>query len=159
MRGGPGDLVRVEVAHAGLPRVVREWRLRERSWTEESWTQALARHATNLFPVLFVAVGLGVLFLRWEDRHAWLLALLFGGFIAGPPIAELEWLIHPTLRGFAAAYRTIFYGLLSALTYYFFAVFPVPSPIERRVPWFKTALLWTAAAVSEIGRASCRERV
>ena len=34
------------------------------------------------YPVVFLIVGLSVLFMRLEDHSAWLLALLFAGFIA-----------------------------------------------------------------------------
>jgi serine phosphatase RsbU (regulator of sigma subunit) len=35
------------------------------------------------------------------------------------------------------AYKTIFVSLLGPFFYFFFSVFPVHSPIERRVPWLK----------------------
>jgi len=41
----------------------------------------------NVFPVMFPAVGLAVLFLRREDPNAWLLALMFAGTIS---IAEFS---------------------------------------------------------------------
>ncbi|MFQ5778569.1 MAG: GAF domain-containing protein, partial [Terriglobia bacterium] len=100
------------------------------------------------FPVLFLVVGLGVLFLRLEDRNAWLLALLFGTFIAGAPLLQIEGSIHPTLRGFALAYKVTANGLCAAVFYYFFAVFPVASPIDRRLPWLKSVLLVAAAIVA-----------
>src|SRR6516225_7503279 len=46
-----------------------------------SASQLFAGRVLNLYPLLFLVVGLPVLFLRLEDRNAWLLALLFGGFI------------------------------------------------------------------------------
>jgi sigma-B regulation protein RsbU (phosphoserine phosphatase) len=38
-------------------------------------------------------------------------------------------------------------GVLPAVVYFFFAVFPAQSPIDRRLPWLKHALLWSAVAV------------
>jgi hypothetical protein len=51
------------------------------------------------YPLAFLVVGLAVLFLRVDDPHAWLLAVLFGSFLAGGPLFEAA--IPPHLRGFA----------------------------------------------------------
>ena len=103
---------------------------------------------TGSYPVLFVIVGLGVLFLRLEDRNAWLLALLFGGFVAAAPLLNVEAGIPPALRGFGVAYKVTFFGLTGPLFYYFFAVFPTSSPIDRRLPWLKQLLLGLGVTVS-----------
>jgi len=55
------------------------------------------------YPLGFLVVGLAVLFLRPDDPHAWLLALLFGAFVAGGPL--FEGAIPPPLRGFAVGYK------------------------------------------------------
>ncbi|MFQ5724167.1 MAG: PP2C family protein-serine/threonine phosphatase, partial [Terriglobia bacterium] len=110
--------------------------------------QTVAIELIRSYPVLFLVVGLGVLFLRLEDRNAWLLALLFASFIALAPLLQVEGAIHPTLRGFALAYKVTFQGLAAAFFYYFFAVFPVASPVDRRLPWLKRVLLLAAAAVA-----------
>ena len=99
------------------------------------------------YPLGFLAVGLAVLFLRMDDPHAWLLALLFGGFLAGGPIFEGS--IPVPLRGFAVCYKIIMGWSSAALFYYFFAVFPARSPVDRKVPWLKYALL-AAAAITTI---------
>jgi hypothetical protein len=91
------------------------------------------------YPVGFLVVGLAVLFLRLDDPHAWLLATLFGSFLAGGPLFEAE--IPPHLRGFAVAYKIVMLWLSGALFYYFFAVFPSPSPFDRKLPWLKYVLL------------------
>jgi sigma-B regulation protein RsbU (phosphoserine phosphatase) len=90
---------------------------------------------------LFLAVGLPVLFLRLDDRNAWLLALLFATFITGAPLLGLEPFIHPQLRGFALFYKIFCNGMVPALFYTFFAVFPERSPLDLRLPWLKWALL------------------
>jgi len=41
------------------------------------------------------------------------------------------------------AYRAILHGVLGALFYWFFAVFPERSPLDSRVPWLK----WAAPAL------------
>ena len=87
----------------------------------------------GLYPLMFLIVGLSVLFQRLADPHAWRLALMFAGFIASAPI-ELETL-PPVLRSFATAYVIIFRSLSSALFYAFFALFPAPSRIHVRWPW------------------------
>ncbi|PYU39051.1 MAG: hypothetical protein DMG54_28220 [Acidobacteria bacterium] len=94
------------------------------------------------YPLGFLVVGLAVLFLRPDDPHAWLLALLFGGFVAGGPL--FEGAIPPPLRGFAVGYKIVMPWLSGALFYYFFAVFPSPSPWDRKLPWLKYVLLAVA---------------
>ena len=49
----------------------------------------MAIQLVSLYPVPFVVVGLAVLLLRPDDRNAWLLALVFAGFVAGAPVAAL----------------------------------------------------------------------
>jgi phosphoserine phosphatase RsbU/P len=93
----------------------------------------------SYYPVGFLIVGLTVLFLRLDDPHAWLLAVLFGSFLAGGPLFEAA--IPPHLRGFAVAYKIVMLWLSGALFYYFFAVFPSPSPFDRKLPWLKYVLL------------------
>jgi hypothetical protein len=81
----------------------------------------------------------------WLFFCAWrtltrLLVLVFGGVIASrgmPPSA------HPAWWPLAMAYEALLLGMLGPLFYWFFAVFPVRSPIDRRLPWLK----WTSLAV------------
>lgn len=96
----------------------------------------------DYYPLGFLVVGLGVLLLRPDDRNAWLLALIFGGFVAGGPL--FEGAIPPHLRGFAVFYKIIMSWPPVALFYYFFAVFPSPSPLDRKLPWLKYILLAVA---------------
>lgn len=86
-------------------------------------------------------MGLAVLFRRVEDRNAWLLALLFATFITAGDMPS-EFAAAPlSLRSFLLAYRTLLGSVLTGLFYFFFAVFPTLSPIDRKVPWLKWALL------------------
>src|SRR5437867_1239067 len=150
MRGQPGDVVRLTVERSGeaaplvLPVVLGP---RPQEQGGRTPARAVAVELVNSFPVVFLVVGFSVLFMRLQDRNAWLLALLFAGFIAVAPLLEVVTLIPRSLRGFAVAYKVIFQGLFGAFSYYFCAVFPVSSPIDRRLPWLKAWLLAAAAAL------------
>ena len=111
-----------------------------------SGSQLLATKVLSLYPLLFLVVGLPVLFLRLEDRNAWLLALLFGGLIAGAPFDQA--LVPALLRGFAISYNVILGMLMPAVFYFFFATFPASSPIDRRLPWLKWVLLALGAVMA-----------
>lgn len=93
----------------------------------------------DYYPVCFLVVGVAVLLLRPDDRNAWLLAVLFGGFLADAPLFEGN--ILPLLRGFAVFYKIAMMWSSLALFYYFFSVFPASSPIDRKIPWLKYLLL------------------
>ena len=54
--------------------------------TQDRCAQRVANQILKSYPILFLIVGLAVLFLRIEDRNAWLLALVFAAFIAGRSI-------------------------------------------------------------------------
>ena len=98
------------------------------------------------YPLLFLIVGLSVLFQRLADPHARRLALMFAGFIASAPL-ELETLPQ-VLRSFAAAYVIIFRSLSSAFFYAFFALFPTPSRIHVRWPWLLKVGLGTGITLA-----------
>src|SRR5713226_5562771 len=80
MLGRRGDVVQVTVLRPGEP---GEFTLTPALVTYGSLSglRGLAAQATNFYPLFFLIVGLMVLGLRLEDRNAWLLALLFAGFI------------------------------------------------------------------------------
>jgi phosphoserine phosphatase RsbU/P len=129
----PGEQRRLElVLRGGTPAPKRTSRLED-----------LLDLPIDYYPLGFLTVGLGVLMLRPDDPNAWLLALIFGGFVAGGPL--FEGAIPPHLRGFAVFYKCITAWSPVALFYYFFAVFPSPSPLDRKLPWLKYFLL--AAAI------------
>ncbi len=153
-RGHPGEIVELSLlrrAASGSPTdpprnltlaaTLREFRGPTRPATSGKWAQWAALELIFLYPVLFLAVGFGVLFLRLHDRNAWLLALFFATFIAAVPMFHGQGLIHPALRAFALAYKVVFTALGPPLFYFFFAVFPTASPLERRAPWLKWLLL------------------
>jgi PDZ domain len=137
-RGGPGDRVRFTVARPGTSTpfsldVVLEPRPPEEP---RPLSRRLAEEVLASYPVLFLVVSVPVLFLRLNDRNAWLLALHFAGLIASAPMVDLN--VDPAFRGFLVAYKIAFYGCWPAVFLYFFSVFPAASPLDRRLPWLKT---------------------
>jgi tRNA A-37 threonylcarbamoyl transferase component Bud32 len=148
-RGQVGDIVSLTVERPGgsNPLIVEATLGQTAPDAASPATQSVAMQVVASFPVPFVIVGLGVLFLRLEDRNAWLLALLFGSFIAGGPLLNTQTGIPPPIRGFTVAYKVAFTGLLGPVFFYFFAVFPTPSPIDRRLPWLKHVMLGLAVTV------------
>jgi phosphoserine phosphatase RsbU/P len=138
-RSHPGDHVEVTVARPGEPGPLTLhgiFRAAQTPSSEGGLARQSALQVTGSYPVLFLVVGLTVLFLRVDDPNAWLLVLLFGGFIAVPGPTNFA-AVSPGLQIFARTYRSIFLGLFGALFYLFFALFPARSPLERRVPWLK----------------------
>jgi phosphoserine phosphatase RsbU/P len=144
-RGRPGDAVELTVARHEEPEPIHLHGV-FRAATGDGGTEGLARasalQVTGSFPVLFLVVGFIVLFLRLEDPNAWLLALLFCGFVTAPGFPNASGL-PPALRRFGFAYRAIFSSMVPALFYLFFAVFPSRSPLDRRFSWLK----WIGLAV------------
>lgn len=96
------------------------------------------------YPIVFLAVGLTVLAMRPGDPHAWLLAILFSGSVAAPVLPRSISQLPAPVHSFVFLYRAIFIGLLPAVFYTFFAVFPTRSPLDRRLPWLR----WIAIAFS-----------
>jgi sigma-B regulation protein RsbU (phosphoserine phosphatase) len=149
-RGKPGEVVTLSVEHPGAvtPLTLRVTLQPWPATRTMSLAETLTFEMVAAFPVWFVLVSFPVLFLRLEDRNAWLLALLFSGLIAGAPLFPFEFIIPSAIRGFALAYKIIFFELFPALFNYFFAVFPASSALDRRVPWFKTVSLAGAAVIA-----------
>jgi len=140
----PGETVTLTLQRPGQtqPLVITP-RFRARQGADDNRTivRLIALQILRSYPLLFLIVGLAVLFLRLEDRNAWLLALVFGTFIAAADMLD-EFAAAPLhLQSFMLAYRTLMGSVLTGLFYFFFAVFPARSPIDRKVPWLKWALL------------------
>jgi serine phosphatase RsbU (regulator of sigma subunit) len=134
----PGDTIHLGIIRKGVKEMfplTAIFRFRQ-SVKEEGGLQQIVSEVNNSYPVPFVVVGLLVLLLRSEDQNAWLLSLLFGCFIASGGISN-NFEVLPALRPFAMGYRSVFSSLLGPIFYFFFAVFPVQSSIDRRVPWLK----------------------
>ncbi|CAN5515018.1 hypothetical protein BH23ACI1_BH23ACI1_23880 [soil metagenome] len=137
----PGTVVRLTVdstredTPAEVSVILAEPRPRARTFGLQVVTAGILR----LYPVGFFIVLVALLLERPQDRNAWLVALLFAGFIAAAPLEPA--LVHPPMRAFGLAYKTVFYTLMPALFFQLFAVFPARSPIDRRWPWLKGPLL------------------
>ncbi|HTV64180.1 MAG TPA: SpoIIE family protein phosphatase [Bryocella sp.] len=146
----PGEPVRLQIQRPGQaqPLVIAPiFRAAQGMGDTQSLVRRGAAEIIGFYPLLFLVVGLAVLFLRLEDSNAWLLALMFAGFIteADLPLGYAlapHWLLH-----FLYAYAGIMRGLLPAFFYFFFAVFPVRSPIDRKLPWLKWVLLAANASL------------
>lgn len=148
VRGRPGDSVELTINRPGEPGPVDLhgiFRARPLGQTREGLTEGYAQQVIGSFPVLFLLVGFTVLFLRLNDPNAWLLALMFCAFAGAPDIAT-PLALSPAARAFAFAYRAIFNGMFCSLFYVFFAVFPLRSPLDRRLPWLKWTVLALGAA-------------
>lgn len=138
----PGDTIKLAVVHPGdeSPVVITAtFRPQRANSRETGLTERLGAELLNTYPLVFLIVGLPVLFLRLEDRDAWLLALMFVCFTAAPPFPNMFAGLDPPLRVFASAYRALFSTLLGAVFYCFFTLFPARSFLERRLPWLKWA--------------------
>jgi len=140
----PGDTVQLTVLRPGnrSPIVLdATFRASGQAGAEAGVAAHVGQGIVRVFPIAFVTVGLALLFLRLDDRNAWLVALMFGGFIAVPGFSNSFLGVPSEVRPLATAYRAIFNNLVGALFYFFFATFPVRSPLDRRHPWLKWAAL------------------
>ncbi len=150
LQSRPGDHVVLNVVRAGQPQplvITGTFRAAAGRGDKVPVTQRAANLILNSYPILFLVVGLVVLFLRIEDRNAWLLALVFAAFIAASSIPDPVAIAPHPLKVFFYGYRTIFGALLSPVFYFLFAVFPQRSPIERKAPWLKWLLLALTACL------------
>jgi phosphoserine phosphatase RsbU/P len=142
----PGDKVTFTVARPGVAEPIilhGQFRGRASMRVTEGLAKSSAQQLVDSFPVLFILVGFTVLFLRPDDASAWLLAFMFASFSTAPSLDNPLVLPIP-VRMVALAYRAVFSSFLASSFYYFFAVFPVRSPLEKRVPWLK----WAGLALS-----------
>jgi len=140
----PGETVTLTLQRPGQTQplvITPRFRARQGAGDNGTIARAIALQILRSYPLLFLIVGLAVLFLRVEDRNAWLLALVFGTFIAAADMPDEFAAAPPNLQSFMLAYRTMMGSVLTGLFYFFFAVFPTRSPIDRKLPWLKWALL------------------
>jgi len=147
----PGDTVTFTLRRPGQSQsLVITLRFRARQGTGDTRTmaRAIANQILASYPLLFLIVGLAVLFLRVEDRNAWLLALVFATFTTSADMPDGFSAAPPNLQFFLLAYRTLMGSVITGLFYYLFAVFPTRSPIERKAPWLKWALLASGICLS-----------
>jgi sigma-B regulation protein RsbU (phosphoserine phosphatase) len=155
LAGRPGETVDLAVLRGDDPSpTTRRAVFRERG--QATSVPALLRAVigtTVLFPFVLLAVALPVLFYRLDDRNAWLVAALFLCLAAAPGFPNSFASLDGPASTFAMAYRSVFGGLLGALFYALFAVFPERSPLDRLASWLKWAL---AGAGLTLGLAGMR---
>jgi sigma-B regulation protein RsbU (phosphoserine phosphatase) len=151
-KGRPGDVVTLTIQRPGVqqPLVIRAT-FRAPARPSLPLARSLALQIMGSYPVVFLIVGLSVLFMRLEDPSAWLLALLFAGFIAVSDLPSSFMALHGLVLPFMLGYRALFVGALTPLFYYFFAVFPARSPLDRHLPWLKWVLLGTGVSFGVFG--------
>ena len=145
----PGETVHLTVLRAGVPgplQINPVFR-RQKGFGDTSLAKRGAARILGFYPLLFLVVGLAVLFLRFEDRNAWLLAMVFAGLIAQPAVPWALAFAPAVLRDVCYTYSAILKSLMPGLFYFFFAVFPTRSPIDRKLPWLKWLLLATGACL------------
>ena len=151
-RAAPGDRLRLLVAREGWPEpreIQAEVRPRvSRAGAQEGLPRWLTSELLSLYPLPFLLVGVSVLLQRPDDRNAWLLALVFAGFISAAPLTPFEPRMHPWLATYLFTWSALFSSLLPAVFYWFFSTFPAASPLERRAPWIKYVLLAVGAAIA-----------
>ncbi len=139
----PGDTVTLTLRRPGQSQplvITPRFRARQGAGDTKTIARSIADQILDLYPVLFLIVGLAVLFLRVEDRNAWLLALVFAAFITAADQPNQFVAAPPQLQAFLLAYRSLGNAVLAGLFYFFFAVFPTRSPIDRKAPWLKWVL-------------------
>ena len=143
-RGHTGDVVNFSVRRPGeasrqpVP-VVLESPLPLDMYRNLTPTRMAAIRLMMSYPFLFLVVGMAVLFLKVEDRNAWLLAVFFASFIAIPD--HPPGLFPREFRGFIMTYHVVLASLSGTALYAFLAIFPAPSPLDRRAPWLKWIFL------------------
>jgi membrane-associated protease RseP (regulator of RpoE activity) len=147
----PGDTVTLTVQRPGLSQplmIAPVFRALEGLGDTRTAARTVAMQILSGYPVFFAVVGLAVLFLRIEDRNAWLLALVFATFITAAPLPNEFAAAPPPLQSFLLAFCTLGNSVLTELFYFFFAVFPTRSPIDRKVPWLKWVLVFIGLCLS-----------
>jgi len=147
MASRPGDAVNLTIQRSGESgplSLTATFRAAE-GMGDTSLARKGAMEVIGIYPLLFLVVGLAVLFLRPQDSNAWLLALMFAGFIAEAAMPDTIGVAPDLLMRFMYVSQTLIKSLLPGLFFFFFAVFPTRSPIDRKLPWLKWALLIVGA--------------
>ncbi|HEY6971168.1 MAG TPA: SpoIIE family protein phosphatase [Candidatus Angelobacter sp.] len=136
----PGDTVVLTVQRPGVAAPLILQAQFRAFGPERSLVRRIAEQIMSVYPIFFLVVGLAVLFVRLDHQNAWLLALLFAAFIAASDQPKSFAALPADWHAFTLAYRAIFLSLIAPLFYFFFAVFPVCSGINRRFPSLKWVL-------------------
>ena len=115
------------------------------TWERTSFAWTLLPLWISAIPLVFLLVALTVLFQRLRDRNAWVMALMFCGFMSlfAPQAAGGS----PVLPGFMMAYRMTLLMMAPGLFAFFFLVFPDRSRLDERVPRLKWLLVGLGAVL------------
>jgi len=140
--------IRLTVRLAGLNRLRTFYTILDPASTTGagSWTRIVVRELVRSYPLLFLLVVVTVLFLRFDYRDAWLMALALSGMIVGWLPLSFESLA-PDLRGLAFAFKVLLGGLGPSMLLYFFAVFPASSPLDALEPRIKEVFFLVSLCV------------
>ena len=113
------------------------------AWDRSGIGWALLQVWVSSVPLVFLLVALAVLFQRLRDRNAWVMALMFCGFMSlmNPGAAGAS----PALPGFMMAYRLTLMMMAPGLFGFFFLVFPARSRLDELAPWLKWLLVGLGA--------------
>ncbi len=113
------------------------------TWERTSFAWTLLPLWISAIPLVFLLVALTVLFQRLRDRNAWVMALMFCGFMSlfAPQAAGGS----PVLPGFMMAYRMTLLMMAPGLFAFFFLVFPARSRLDERAPGLKWLLVGLGA--------------
>jgi phosphoserine phosphatase RsbU/P len=159
-RTPPGRSLSLQVARAGGARMIIFPVTRNRDTAQaraggESPSSRVAGTLITGYPLIFLAVASAVLLQRPGDRDAWVMALAFGGLIASAPLLPIEPQMPSPLRRFMVPVWVFLASTMPAALYYFFAVFPAASAMDRRVPWLKRVLGGVAVTAGTVTAAIC----
>ena len=115
------------------------------TWERTSFAWTLLPLWISAIPLVFLLVALTVLFQRLRDRNAWVMALMFCGFMSlfAPQAAGGS----PVFPGFMMAYRMTLLMMAPGLFAFFFLVFPDRSRLDERAPWLKWLLVGLGAVL------------
>src|ERR1039458_3851747 len=117
VKSGPGDkvILRIERPREANPlTLTATFRAIKGQGDTKTLGRTVAEQILDSYPVLFLIVGLTVLFLRVDNRDAWLLAMVFASFITAPGLPRSFGVAPDGLRHFLLAFNTIVGGLLPA---------------------------------------------
>ena len=144
----PDTLIRLTVNLAGLNRLRSFYTILAPASTtgDGSWVRIVARELVRSYPLLFLLVVVTVLFMRFDSRDAWLMALALSGMIVAWLPLSFEGLA-PDMRGFSFAFKVLLGGLSPSLLFYFFAVFPSHSPLDETEPRIKELFFLVSLSV------------
>ncbi len=151
-RHSPGDAIRLTVRRSGAAEPLElTCVFRQNSAARTTVGDTSTRVLENALVLSFAAVGLVILLLRPADRNVWLLACCFAGIIGVFGFRREFTTVPAGLRPWVEGYRAFFNATSGLFFYWLCALFPVRSPLERRVPALKwVAILLSLCALAEM---------